>query len=598
MAVAERVDHPQAEESVVAGRIQGLFNTAKGEMNRRHDRWRKAYRLVHNRGWSNQRDNWMPSPTASEIYPIVSALVGWMTDQRVRFQCVPSADPHSQYANFQQELSSDLETVLDSLWINHNYEGEVEKVLFDSFIYGTGFFKCVYDPGADGGAGNAIMRRCDPFSLFVDPAATSLKDANYIIEARELSLTEFERRFPNKGRVIAEDSGSGFSLPHREANENGSRAPMANLAAHSGGTGTVPPVYGKPGQGGRSTSDSAYTEGSITVFEAWIKENTLYTPAEGDDEEEPFNVAEWRCIITTGSHVLMNERAIDMWNHGLHPYVRYVAHDLGDMWGIALVDHLADPQMAINRLLAALQQHAELVSNPIFMEDSRSGIPRQKIVNRPGQRITKGAGSEAGWLVPPQMPKDVQELVGFYIAEMERISGLSGVVRGFSPTGRNAQGVIDSVAESAFVRIRLALRNLERSLSDAGALLANLVVENYSLPRVMSIVGPDGERSMLALKARHFFVPNEQGADPMRFSLFVRAGSAMPISRAARISEAETLFAMGALDAQAVLEAHDYPAREEILQRVNAMGALGLEQPQGNMGSRNRPRQGPGGGAG
>jgi hypothetical protein len=195
------------------------------------------------------------------------------------------------------------------------------------------------------------------------------------------------------------------------------------------------------------------------------------------------------------------------------------------------------------------------------------------------------------------MPNDVQELVGFYIAEMERISGLSGVVRGFSPTGRNAQGVIDSVAESAFVRIRLGLRNLERALSAAGNLVANLVVENYSLPRVMSIVGQDGERSMLALRARHFFIPNEEGADPMRFSLFVRAGSAMPISRAARIAEAETLFAMGALDAQAVLEAHDYPNREQVLQRLNAGATLGMGQaaenkpnPQANMGSRNRQR--------
>ena len=592
MAVAERTDHAQGEDHVVAGRINGLFDLARKEMNRRHDRWRKAYRLVHNRGWSATRDAWMPSPTASEIYPIISALVGWMTDQRIRFQCVASSDPHSQYSNFQQKLAQDLETVLDSLWVNQSFESEVEKVLFDSFIYGTGFFKCVYDPGSDGGAGNPVMRRCDPFTLFIDPNATSLDDANYVIEARELSLVEFERRFPNRGDVIDDDMGAGYSLPRRDSTETGGKAPMANLAAHSGGSGTVPPVYGKPGQGGR-VSDSAYYDGSITVFEAWIKENTLFSPEPGAAAGEPFNVTEWRCIITTGSHVLMNERAMDMWQHGLHPYVRYTNHDIGDMWGIALVDHLADPQLAINRLLASLQQHAELVSNPIFMEDSRSGIPRTKIVNRPGQRITKGAGSEAGWLVPPQMPNDVQELISFYIAEMERISGLSGVVRGFSPTGRNAQGVIDSVAESAFVRIRLALRNLERTLSKAGNLLANLVVENYSLPRVMSIVGQDGERSMLALRARHFFVPNEQGASPMKFSLFVRAGSAMPISRAARIAEAETLFAMGALDAQAVLEAHDYPNRESILQRLNAQSTLGIGQQDDkktNMGSRNRPR--------
>ena len=94
---------------------------------------------------------------------------------------------------------------------------------------------------------------------------------------------------------------------------------------------------------------------------------------------------------------------------------------------------------------------------------------------------------------------------------------------------------------------------------------------------------------MLALRARHFFVPNDEGADPLKFSIYVRAGSAMPISRAARIQEAETLFAMGALDPQAVLEAHDYPNREMILQRLNAMAQLGIE-PGENKGKRNRPR--------
>jgi len=588
MAVAERTEIAQDEDAQVAGRIRGLYQHSRESMARRHERWRKAYRLLHNRGWANSRDPWMPSPTASEIYPIISALVGWMTDQRVRFQVVPSADPHSQYANFQQQLSNDLETLLDSLWVNHNFEAEVEKVLFDSFVYGSGFFKCIYDPGTDGGAGNAVMRRCDPFSLYIDPAATSLDDANYIIEARELSLVEFDRRFPNRSDVTDSDTEGPTALPGREAQSGGSRVPMANPGAHSGGTGTVPPVYGKPGQGRNRYGDDRHFDGSITVYEAWIRENTLYLPDEEDDEEEPYNVTEWRCLITTGQHVLMNERAMDMWQHGLHPYVRYVTHDIGDLWGIALVDHLADPQMAINRLLAAVQHHAELVANPIFMEDSRSGIPRTKIVNRPGQRITKGAGSEAEWMVPPPMPTDLMDLVQFYINEMERISGLSGVVRGFSPTGRNAQGVIDSVAESAFVRIRLALRNLERSLSKSGNMLANLIVENYSLPRITSIVGQDGERSMLALRGRHFFVPTEQGADPMKFSLYVRAGSAMPISRAARIQEAETLFAMGALDPQAVLEAHDYPNREQILQRVNAMAMMGQEQK--NLGSRNRPR--------
>jgi hypothetical protein len=73
----------------------------------------------------------------------------------------------------------------------------------------------------------------------------------------------------------------------------------------------------------------------------------------------------------------------------------------------------------------------------------------------------------------------------------------------------------------------------------------------------------------------------------MKFALYVRAGASMPISRSARAQEADTLFAMGAIDHQAVIEAHDYPNRRQILERVNAMMGIGIE-PGGQ--GRNRQR--------
>jgi hypothetical protein len=116
---------------------------------------------------------------------------------------------------------------------------------------------------------------------------------------------------------------------------------------------------------------------------------------------------------------------------------------------------------------------------------------------------------------------------------------------------------------------------------------AHLIIENYTLPRTVAITGPDGERSMLALRGRHFYAPNGFGADALKFSLYVQAGASMPISRTARAQEADQLFAMGALDEQAVLEAHDYQNRHQILERVNALEGMGM--PPGAQG-RNRQR--------
>lgn len=570
----------------VAWRVQDLYQRSKRHMDRRHEMWKKAFRLVHNRNWNTNREPGMPSPTASEVYPILAALVGWMTDQRTSFEIVPSADPHSRYAEFLSEMARDLETCMNSVWVSHQLDGQVERVLWDAFMYGTGFFKTYWDSGLDDGAGNATFARCDPLTIFPDPAGHDDEDINYIIEARRMALSEVERRWPDKAHLVADQVGISDELPSRDDPMLGAKAgrvPMANPGGVEGGQ----PRYSRPGQSRAGVSSLDPNEdASVVVYECWFKENVLFPPETEDGD--PYYVPQWRVVVTCGNTVLMDEKAVDLWGHGRHPYTRYVLNELGEFWGVSLVDHLAPGQIAVNRLLAALQHHAELCGNPIFLEDTTSGINRTRIVNVPGQRVTKNAGSEVGWLTPPTMSPEVQQLVTFWINEMERISGLSAIVRGNSPGGRNSEGVMDSVQESAFVRVRAALRNLERFLSKTSRLMASLIVENYTMPRTLAIVGPDGQKSMMGLRGRHFYAPNAQGADPMKFSLWVQAGSSFPLSRTARAQEADTLFAMGALDIQGVLEAHMYPHRREILERIAAAQGAGMQVT--GTGSRNRSR--------
>jgi hypothetical protein len=69
----------------------------------------------------------------------------------------------------------------------------------------------------------------------------------------------------------------------------------------------------------------------------------------------------------------------------------------------------------------------------------------------------------------------------------------------------------------------------------------------------------------------------------MRFQVMADAGSEHPTSRGARQSQAERLFAMGAIDEIEVLKAEKWPNWREVATRVLEMkaqaGALG--QPPG-----------------
>jgi hypothetical protein len=177
-------------------------------------------------------------------------------------------------------------------------------------------------------------------------------------------------------------------------------------------------------------------------------------------------------------------------------------------------------------------------------------------------------GAKPMWMEPPKLSSDVWQGLSYWKQCMENISGLSGVSKGQQPAGRQAQQTVQSTQEAGFVRIRGSLRNLERSLTEQYNLLAHLAIQNYDTPRVMAIVGEDGANSAIRLAARHFYTPSPDGAQPMKFSMQIMAGSGNPTSRQARIAEADALLAMHAIDRQAVLQTHNFPHWQDIEQRM------------------------------
>ncbi len=562
MAVTEK-------EMATVGKVRSLFSIAQTQKKRRLEAWNRTWRLLNNQTWASTRAGWMPSSQASEVMPIIASIVAWMTDQRPYIEINPSADPHSPYYEILSKLAEDLEQVLHSLWITKNFDSAVEQILWDALSYGTGFLKVVWDPAEDDGMGNVRMVRVDPWAMFPDPQATSSdNDMNFIIEARRISLDELDRRFPGSTAYVKSTGQDGVDV-RDDVTTDRQRAPMAQ-------TKPLPPAAGSA-FGFANPRETATTDAGVVLYECWVRENEISM----DDDGDEFNRDVWRVIVVAGNHVLMDEKAEDLWEYGKHPYVPYKVSDWGEFWGMSLVDHLAPMQIATNQLLATLMQNAMLIGNPVFLEDARAGISRTRIVSKAGQRLTKNAGSEAGWMNPPVMPSFMFELLKFTIAEMERIAGLSAITKGGMPSGRAAQTTHDQVKESSFVRVRLALRNLERTLREAGTICASLITENYTTPRYVAIVGPQGEQTSLALGQRHFYTPDENGTTPMKFSLNVQAGSSVATSRQARAQEADVLFSMGALDKQGVLEAHDYPNRQAVLQRIQQQEQAGTFQPPG-----------------
>lgn len=572
---------PTETELLRVNELLTFFMQARSHKRSMVSRWKRNYRMIRNQFWDpSARAAWMPSPQIPEIFPIVDALVSWEGDQSPSYTVAPQAIPHTQYQRFFASVSDDLEVVLNSSYVNNAEELEWAKINWDKYLYGTGVAKTTWDMTLAGGMGDAITKRVDPFAFYPDPSASNMTDANYFVEARRMSVQELDRRWPGTGKLFP-NGGSDHdvdSAPTQLDNSGEGQPPRGNPGAIAPATS---PRYGPPGRTKFDVTDP--TVPGVTVLEFWVREHEQYEGVDaGTGEKVQKTYDTWRVIVVAGDRIIMDEPADNLWSHGQHPYERVVVRDTGEFWGFSLVELLTSPQTAYNRILAAMQHNVELTGNPMLKDVASS--QRTQLVNRPGSRVPAANSADAtamGWMQPPRLDSSMANLMNHHLQRMEAIAGLSAIMKGTSPSGRNAQGVIDALQEAGFVRIRSSLKFLEAAMRSAGSKKADLIIENYTTDRIVAIAGPGGERTSRVLAGRRFMLPTEEGATPLRYQLMVDVGSSKHTSRQMREDRAVQLFTLGAIDEEALLSDIDYPNAGAVAERVEKKKAAALMEAPG-----------------
>lgn len=559
--VNPRADSPS--DSSVARLVRELFMRAREARRPLMQQWKRNYRALNNRDYRVGSNAWDEEPSVTNIWPVIASQVAWMTDQRPTIEVCPTSEPYSPYWDYYQQLATDMNVCLQAQFSVYALDAEVSKALWDVNTYGIGYFKTGWEAPLADGLGDAAFRRKDPFTIFPDPLAHDENDLTYIIEARTMTVADADRAWPGAAKKIGqaiflEDTDEA---PHRLDSSTNRGQPRAALGALAPSTSPA----------GTSTvrSPAKPTDAPVvTILEAYVR-GYLLEPTDQDGVTKVHD--DWRCVIVCGDAILMDECCDDMNAFGTQPYNRLVLFDAGEWYGPCMVELLTPIQRNINWLLGAINRNIYLMGNPVLVEDMRNASRNKRFTNRPGQRL-EGSPQSVQWMSPPQIhPQMSVDLVKYLEGKIETISGLSAMVRGFAPGGRNAQGVLDSVQDAAFVRVRASLRELERSLRGVSSKMTATTAEFYDETRDMSLIGEDGQKMFLALRARHFYElnPDDKGKRvPLRFSLTADAGSQLPTSKQARSSEAQQLFAIHAIDVYELLKAMQWPNYSLVAQRV------------------------------
>jgi len=561
-----------------AQQVREMFNRARHARRPLIAQWKKNYRTLTNKGWAEQAEPWIPAPKIPQIFPVALSWIGWMTDQRPIIEVMPAAQPFSPFADFYMSLAEDMNTLMSRAFNEYLLDAELTKVLWDEFCYGIGYTKTLWRHTLADGLGDATFDRIDPFTLYPDPYAKTPRDLTYIIEARTMTVTDLDRCYPGAERLIAgnywtEDTDEA---PHKLDDTVSPTGPRVRMGSLNGA------ATRWTNQRDERTGGSIYDEPVVTVLECWRR----YHVTEHQDDGTSKVIDGWWLSVVVNDIVVMSVDSSEVNAYGGHPYDRCVLVDTGEWYGPSMVEFLASAQTSINRTLSNIESNIALMGNPVLREDPRAQSRHTRISNRPGQRIPARA-DQVNWLDPPQMnPQIAVQLMSFYKGEIESISGLSAMVRGFSPTGRNSEGVLDSVQDAAFVRVRLHLRELERMMRGIAYKMASTMAEFYTEARTVATIGPDGQETIKILRSRHFYTrdaqdPNDQ--QPLRFAVVADAGSQLPTSRQARAAEAERLYAIGAIDVYELLKAKQWPNWAVVSKRVMEMQAQSgtLGQPPG-----------------
>lgn len=580
MALPEASPDPDSKPSI--GLVNELFTEAKREKRKRIKDWGRFYRLTRNKTWSMHREAWLPSPSSSEIFPSLATLVAWMLDQRPRGFVSPSPDvmefSRPPAPELIQQLTDDMQQVLETWWVQRKMRVEAEKALWDTMTFGCGILKTGWDSSLNFGQGDAVARRIDPWAILPDPAGSSMEDIRYLLEVREVPIYELRARFGSRADRV-KDKGTGERIDKRpDITEEGSGFHLVSPAS-TGVTGEFPGTSSDvPARFGRvAWKGEDYTK-TVLLKELWVKNTrTEEIPylENGTVKQKTWEIPYWEYIAEAGG-VILNEDTANPFEHGELPYVRVPHIEIGEFWSVPLVEHMASGQIAINRLLAAMQLSAEMTGNPIFLEGEGSGIERTKIVSRPGGRLKYGT-VKPEWMTPPQMSGDVLNLLSFWRESEDRTSGVSAVARGASLRRREPAAAVDSAQEAAFVRIRATLGHLEEALRGVENQVASNCVQFFLEPRTIAKVGPSGVKGYLQLGARHFHYPDATPDGvvlvPLHFDTYVDASS-LPLNREARASQMLSLFFAGLADPRTVLEAHDVPDRERAIQWAEEQAKL------------------------
>lgn len=321
------------------------------------------------------------------------------------------------YATLDSKSSRVLGEYLAFMYDKIHMKHLIKQAVLYGMLYGQGIFQYGYDAEADDGEGLPWVQVLDPFDTYIDPYATGVSNARYVIKviSRPVELVEKNPHYDSK---VVKELGT--------TSKQSESAYKELLLTREG--------------------DPASKSNNLLLREGWfVTEDGI------------------RVITTCDGKILRNE----ITDFKKLPFELYFPDiSLNELYGEGWVKNLVPLNKALNHLERSVLEYNIIFSKGKYVTDSNSGV---KIVNnRHGQIIRHKPGHAFNQMDMKPMSVSVSNQINNIKEYMQNIGAAHEAFMGKAPTGVTSGIAFDTLVANAYTNIIDLIDNLADTLARLG----------------------------------------------------------------------------------------------------------------------------------
>lgn len=470
---------------------------------------------------------WRARPVINRIRPTIRTELAQLTNNKPNANIVPaSAEDRDMYAAMAGE----------QIWENFYTDKKLKKVfrsaMWWTLLCGTGFIKSYWDHTvgpveqmqneageiANIPSGDVVFNPVSPFHVLCpDLLEEEIENQPYLLHATV--------RSPDYVRMKFNQALDGTSVnPNSSDAQNVLEESFLNLV-------------------GAQALDK---QRSVLVLEVWIKPGTVPMFPEG------------AFLTMVGDQIVQGFQGWP-YKHNKFPFAKFDHIPGGKFYSTSVIEDLIPLQKEYNRTRGQIIEAKNRIAKSSLIAP-RGSIDPSKITTEPGQVIEYTPGFDPPQPLPvPSLPAYVLQEIDRILLDWNDISGQHEVTHGQMPPGVTAATAISFLQERDESKLSPTFDSLEEGIEKVAQLSLSYVNQFWSTERMVRVTGPEGSFDSLALK----------GSDlDNNLDIRVEAGSALPVSKAAKQALIMDMMKMGFIDPRKGLEVMDMGGINKIYEQI------------------------------